>query len=54
MSCWLFHKWGKWEEEKYNMIGTDDNGLKFKCVRRYQERYCELCNKKQVERLYDE
>ena len=54
MSCWLLHKWGKWEQTDLSCYRINRFNNREDFVIRVQERYCERCNKKEVERLYNE
>lgn len=42
--CWLFHKWGKWEEFKQGMGKVTARGIVRYIIRR-QRRVCEKCGK---------
>lgn len=40
-ACWLFHKWGKWEDKDVIRIAGEDNKVKFRGI--IQHRRCERC-----------
>jgi len=58
MSCFLFHKWGKWEQyTKHTMFIVASNnaceGKHFPAVQARQRRQCKKCLKVQDERVID-
>lgn len=53
MSCFLFHKWGKWEQyEKRIVTYVYKTQEKFDSSEQRQRRICEKCGKMQDEKIY--
>lgn len=48
--CWIFHKWGKWQEAG-RILSTEYDGRK-RVVGLVQERVCEICNRLQHKEWY--
>lgn len=66
MTCWLFHKWGKWGEiekgslestrpvfdDYYSKLLKQPDGYKTETIPwHYQRRRCERCNKVQLKEV---
>ena len=52
MSCFLWHNWGKWEQNIEDVkVINKKTGVKFTILKNYQKRLCKKCGKVEREEI---